>query len=364
MQTKQRALMSNQDLIVADNNRQMQRLEHKGMPAEDIVELRRVEMEIDDALDTRDQAGNRTAFALKAANDIYAKAGNNQYTAETFKDFVEQWAWRGLTLDNATRAVQFAKMLIEDLGPTQVLPAAIEQASDRVKIEYLRSHDDVKRDIEEGVIPPNRDKIREANLIAQKAETRSRELEVALAKAVDELAKIEATREQAEKTLEFALMESENARLKLAEQEREMKARIAEATAAERDRLENSYKAALYRAETDLKKTREEAERNLKRANTDLAQARKLSQDLTERLKVSRDRGAIWTRWEINSVKFAKQIEQIIAELPPEEEMVVYEQGHWQLLEDMVKRVDNLSAIIHNRLDRHSRGEGIVVEAD
>jgi len=63
------------------------------------------------------------------------------------------------------------------------------------------------------------------------------------------------------------------------------------------------------------------------------------------------------------TVKVAKQMDQITSEIPPEEEMVIYLDGHWKLLDDLLGRVDSLRNLLLERKQRYSLN-GYVVESD
>lgn len=354
--------MNNTSLMPSVGADEVQPLDYATLPLDVAEQLQRYEDDARRYLGDAQRSILQLAATLKAGSDLLAKRH-----VGTFDTWVQR-LYPMLARATAYRLVSIANNLGPDyVSGGDVIPATLTSIG--AIAAYLTAPEPVQEKVREGEIPPRRDEIAEATIIAQKAQKRAQELEAALTKANAELRELEGVRGSAQKTLELALKEAENSNLKVKILQDEMEKRIAAATASERAAIEKRYQSEIQKAQTEIEKTRgevdkirQQANRDLKSANDALREARQTAMDLADQLKRAGDEGAIWARWEIAAVRFGKQVDAIAAELPPESEMAVWLDGHWELHADLRKRV----AALLNRLDQQEQrhaGHGYVVDA-
>jgi hypothetical protein len=353
-------MMGEHDLMVA--NADMQPLNYASLPQEIAEQLQRYESDARRYLGDAQRSIFQLAATLKDARDLLSKR---------HVGFFDAWVQRLYPTISRTTAYKLASIADKagaDYVPDgDVIPAGLTSIS--AIAAFLSAPEPVQEKVKGGKLPPRRDEIVEATLLYEKAQARIKELEVTLAKQQAEIAGLQAVKDDAQKVVRYAETEMENAQLKLTTLEREMKDRIAAAAETERKTIKQRYDAELLDAQRDYMAWRRKAEEALKetdekrkKAERDLRDAQRVAAGLAEQLKRSADEGARWARWEITAVRTGKQLEQIKGDIPSDDDVVIFLDGHWKLLDELLEQVDALRAVILERKRRHA-GSGIVIDA-
>jgi hypothetical protein len=114
--------------------------------------------------------------------------------------------------------------------------------------------------------------------------------------------------------------------------------------------------------EADRRQLLAELHKKLRKTDHELGYARQHAESVREQLRRSGDAATVWAWWEITALDLCKQLELIYTEIPAEEEMAVFLDGHWKLWESVCSRVDDVRDLLDTQ-EKRCAGRGYVVDA-